>query len=52
MMLATYGRIIFGAAVGILVVEGENFHNKKSGRREEENRPPRIENKPHPSKGH
>lgn len=29
MMLATYGRIIFGAAVGILVVEGENFHNKK-----------------------
>jgi hypothetical protein len=52
MMLATYGRIIFGAAVGILVVEGENFHNKKSGRREEKNRPPRIENKPHPSKGH
>jgi len=31
MMLATYGRIIFGAAVGILVVEGENFHNKKVG---------------------
>jgi len=52
-MLATYGRIIFGAAAGILVVEGENFHNnKKSGRREEKNRPPRIENKSHPSKGH
>jgi len=51
-MLARYGRIISGAAVGILVVEGENFHNTKSGRREEKNRPPRIENKPHPSKGH
>lgn len=29
MMLAAFGRIIFGAAVGILVVGGENFHNKK-----------------------
>lgn len=29
MTLATFRRIIFGAAVGILVVEGENFHNKK-----------------------
>lgn len=29
MMLATNGRIIFGAAVGILVVEGENFYQKK-----------------------
>jgi hypothetical protein len=30
MMLATYGgRIIFGAAVGILVVEGEKKKKKK-----------------------
>jgi hypothetical protein len=38
-MLAMYGRITFGAAVGILVMEGENFHNKKSGWREEKSRP-------------